>query len=272
MPAEPADSGVGAAGAAGEPQSGLADALRTLGDHLQELTGVGVLQGADAVDGGLSGAERDADSEGRSAARADYAFAVEPVRLLVPAYQAQHDVSRVDAHVLVTASGPDPLIAADHLADAMLRLLGGGDWTLVPGEPSTDLWRGLGRPVRPGFMVSVPLSREVPQLRPPLVRESLDVRSGGLRQVRGRVLAADGTPLSGARVRLRPDGRPTRTTYDGSWSLSLPTREVVLEVFARGTLSTHPLSPSTQQDPAGSPPVDLVVTDLGQPTASTPSS
>ena len=81
------------------------------------------------------------------------------------------------------------------------------------------------------------------------------------------MVADDGTPLSGARVRLLPGGRPIEAAHDGTFSLSLPALDVVLEASAHGASTRHPLAAAHP----GTDPVEIVLADLGAASDAAPS-
>jgi hypothetical protein len=190
------------------------------------------------------------------------------VRIAAPPYRADQQVSRVNAEVLVVANGPDLAANAVVIADLMLHALAAGDWDLVPGQPDLELWTALGRPPIPAFMVSIPVRLSIQREQAPPVRRPLDVRGGAIRRVHGRVLAADGTPLAGARLRAHPNGVPITTGHDGRWALSLPDVLVRLDVWARGAHLTYSVGPSSESAPDGPPQggIDIVLSAVGATT------
>jgi hypothetical protein len=209
----------------------------------------------------LIGAAGEPDTEHRP----DSYVGVQTVLIAPPPYRSDQQVSRVNAQVLVVANGPDLSANADVIADLMLHALAAGDWDLVQGQPDVGLWTALGRPPVPAFMVSIPVTLAIPREQAPPVRRPLDVQGGAIRRVHGRVLAADGTPLAGARLRLHPNGVPTTTGHDGRWALSLPDVLVRLDVWARGASLSYSVPPSSESVSDGSAQagVDIVLAAIG---------
>ncbi|GAA2095473.1 hypothetical protein GCM10009841_06610 [Microlunatus panaciterrae] len=192
--------------------------------------------------------------------RADSYIQLSTVRLVAGVHNSDPVAARVDAHVLVLAHGPDHAAAADAAAALMVQALVERSWELLAGQPDPELWRSLGLPPAPAFMITVPVRLPLHRAVAPPVRRPLNLRGGGLRQVQGRVLAADGTPLSGAVIRLHPDGQPVTTTHNGRWTLSLPSGPVHLDVTAKGLSARHDLA---EQSGADRQDVDIVIDVLG---------
>ena len=116
-------------------------------------------------------------------------------------------------------------------------------------------------------MVGLPVSLPIVRQKAPLVRYPLKINNLGVRWVTGRVLAADGTPLAGATIRLLPDGSPVTTDYAGRWVLLLPNVLVHLEVSARGSETTYDLGPDPKPLPGTvgetKTMIDIVLADVG---------
>ena len=124
---------------------------------------------------------------------ADLSVILTVIRTSIPPYVAGQAVSRLDAHVLVTAVG-EHAAAADLIADAMLQTLAVGEWEVVAGEPSLELWNALGRPPQPAFVINVPVLRPINRWQAPLVRHRAEVRSGRV----GDFAGATGVPRTPA--------------------------------------------------------------------------
>jgi len=238
---------------------GLAAQLRRVQTHLSELLAVPCIIGEPTDD------------------HAHYVL-IHTVRTVVPPYLADQRVSRIAAHVLVEAFGADHAANADVIATAMLHVLADATWELVAGQPDLDLWTTLGRQPGPAFMINLAVTLPIVRRQAPPVRAPLNVHSNGIRHVAGRVLAADGTPLAGARIRLRPNGVPTHTGHDGRWKLSLPTLAVHLDVSARGVQARYTLAPLGESTADGrgtlnavaQSDIDIVLAEVGADPAPEP--
>lgn len=244
--------------AATRDPGGLAAQLRRVQTQLSDLLGVPCIIGEQTDD------------------HTEYVL-IHTVRTVVPPYRADQHVSRIDAHVLVEAFGADHAANADVIATAMLHLLADASWELVAGQPDLDVWTALGRRPGPAFMINIAVTLSIVRRQAPLVRGPLDVQSGGIRHVAGRVLAADGTPLAGARIRWRPNGVPTVTGHDGRWKLSLPTLAVQLDVSARGVYARYTLARLGESTADGSgsnalaqSDIDIVLAEVGADSAPEP--
>lgn len=133
------------------------------------------------------------------------------------------------------ASGLTAALALDAATD--------GQWTMGAEAPSTELWQALGHPPVPAFLLSVPVRRLLEHPNAPLVREPLRITPAHLRMVAGRVVAADGQPLSGARV-ARADGNAPAVVADHRGRFRLPVATdtetpLALSVVTRGTTFTQ---------------------------------
>jgi hypothetical protein len=192
---------------------------------------------------------------------------IETVRVAASPYRADLSVARVNAEVLVQAYGPDHLSAADTLARCMLELMAQGSWDLIAGQPDVAWWAASGRAPSAAFMISIPVTLPIQRQPAPPVRQPLEVRGSNLRHVSGRVLAADGTPLSGARVQVHPDGARTVTGYDGRWALTVPNVLVRLDVFAKRTHTSYDLAPDAERaEPTAASrtqSIDITLADVG---------
>jgi hypothetical protein len=227
----------------------LGDELRRLSQEISTLLGVPCVIGNPADD------------------HPDHFVRIDTVRVLAPPYRADNSVARVNAEVLVQAHGPDHLSAADTVARCMLELMARGGWDLVSGQPDAAWWMAYGQPPTAAFMISIPVTLPIVRRPAPPVRHPLEVKGANLRQVNGRLLAEDGTPLSGGRIRLHPYGTSTITGHDGRWSLNLPNVEVQLDITAKGTRATYALVPDAERDTTlpGSPTrlVDITLPGVG---------
>jgi hypothetical protein len=185
-------------------------------------------------------------------------------------YRGEAQMARISAEVLVEAYEPDHAGEADTAANLLLHLLADGRWDVIAGQSDAAWWTALGRSPRPALLVAVPVTLPIERRTAPPVRHPLQVRELGARPVGGRVLAADGTPLAGARVRLRPDGVAVTTGYDGRWALRVPNTLVHLDVSARGRETTYDLPANSASPGPGAGEridVDIVLSDVGVPPA-----
>jgi hypothetical protein len=238
---------------AGLGSAGLDHELHRLGDQITALVGLPYVIG-----------EPGDDHQGRC-------ITLQVVRLAAQPYRAEMGMARINAEVLIEARGGEHGADADAVATVMLRLLADGGRTLLAGQPDADVWAGLGRTARPAFMIALPVSLSIVRRKVPPVRYPLKVDDLGARRARGRVLAADGTPLAGAIVRLRPDGVAVTADHAGRWTLLLPNVLVHLEVSARGSETTYDLPPDPGLLPGAfgeeKTMIDIVLADVGASSA-----
>lgn len=221
------------------PGAGLAAELRRLAEALATSTGLPCVIGeppADQPDG----------------------LRLEVVRLLPQPYRIDAHQARAEAEVLLSAAGGAHAEQAERVATALLRLLAEGRWDVIAGQPEASTWTALARPAAPAIMVTVPFALTVPRAVARPVRHPLQLDDVATRELTGRVLAADGTPLPGALVRLLPDGRFVRADHRGRWSLRATDRAARLEVLARRqrVLREVPAGPAA-------PPIDIELAGLG---------
>jgi len=84
--------------------------------------------------------------------------------------------------------------------------------------PALDLWRALGVPPRPGFVLRVPLWMDLEAPRVSLVRRELRIEVAPVRPLQGRVTAAGDVPMPGALVEMPSLRLATRTDADGRFA------------------------------------------------------
>jgi len=84
--------------------------------------------------------------------------------------------------------------------------------------PPLDLWRALGVPPRPGFVLRLPLWMELEAPRVSLVKRELRLEVAPLRPLQGRVTAPGDLPLAGALVEMPSLRLATRTDADGRFA------------------------------------------------------
>lgn len=81
--------------------------------------------------------------------------------------------------------------------------------------PPLELWRALGVPPRPGFVLRLPLWMDLEAPRVPLVSRELRIEVAPLRPLAGRLTAPGDLPLAGALVEMPSLRLATRTDADG---------------------------------------------------------
>lgn len=146
--------------------------------------------------------------------------------------------AQLTATLLVGVVGLPLWEASGVTAALALDAASGGDWVMDAGGPSIELWRALGHPPVPAFLLLVPVRRLHEHPQAPLIRGPLRIAPAHLRMVAGRIVAADGQPLSGARV-ARADGTAPAVVADHRGRFRLPVATdgeapLTLHVFARG--------------------------------------
>jgi hypothetical protein len=136
---------------------------------------------------------------------------------------------------VVSTWGPDTSVA-NHLLTAMLLDALQRGRPEVEREPvSASTWQALGRPCRPGFVVSVTVGRERDVGRAPRVRAPLEVVVSGALPIAGQVTGPGGVGIAGAEVTVPGiPGATVISAWDGRFTLGLMPRPCTVLVSARG--------------------------------------
>jgi len=190
-----------------------------------------------------------------------------PLDLQLPAAPmatgARTRVAEVSVRLLVSVIGASAFDAAAATSALALEAAVDSEWRVEPGSPDLALWRALGQPPVPAFILVVPVRRILDHAPAPPVRHRLKVIPARMRAVTGRVVAPTGEPLPAARVALA-DGNATSTTDSrGRFRLEIAAvagAPLRLRVSARGA------SAAVEMD---DPPVDSGG-DLGDLTVPVP--
>jgi len=138
---------------------------------------------------------------------------------------------------LVTVAASDPAQSNRWLEDLVFAAMENPNWEVEPFENSATVWLALRAAPRPAFLVRVPLRRERPAKRAPLVRRPLIVQKSPMASLSGVVLGPTDEPLMGARVELPVLQQSTHTDSRGRFRFSsVPTEpsSKLLRVRARG--------------------------------------
>ena len=116
---------------------------------------------------------------------------------------------------LVTSWGADPADSHKLLADLLLAAVSTADYEVEVGSPPLDLWMALHVPPRPAFVLRVPMRRELPVRRAPLVRRPIALEISPAGSLMGICVGPEAIPLSGALIELPALNVSTRTDHDG---------------------------------------------------------
>jgi len=156
-------------------------------------------------------------------------------------------------------------VQAEDVEDAH-RLLGTlafsametADFEMETEAPDPALWTALGVPLRPSFLVRVPLLKLRPEPKAKRVRFPLVIKTTPVCTISGVVLGPGDQPIMGARVEIPGSGRPVETDHLGHFVIPGVLREFgprALQVRAKGVLETVDLDPKA-------PPGDSLIIHL----------
>lgn len=94
------------------------------------------------------------------------------------------------------------------------------EWTVSAVESAPDWWRAMGVPVRPAFLLWIPVLRERPERRVPRVNHDLVLRYSPMRILQGRVSGPNDVAIMDATVELPGLHLATRTDHEGKFLFS----------------------------------------------------
>jgi hypothetical protein len=103
-----------------------------------------------------------------------------------------------------------------------------------------DVWKSLGVPLRPGFLMKLPLHKELPERQPKYVRKVVLQTVARIR-LTGLVTGPGDIPLSGALVQLPSLNLAARTDHRGVFqfpNVASEPSDQVLRVRAKGREQT----------------------------------
>jgi hypothetical protein len=141
---------------------------------------------------------------------------------------------------LVSTWSQDPAEAHRLLSQLLFAALANPDFSVEAGPISPDLWASLGVPPRPGFLMRLPLSKELPERPSKYVRQVM-VKVTPAVSLAGLVTGPGDLPLSGALVELPSLNLAARTDPGGKFrfpNVAAEPSDQILRVRAKGREQT----------------------------------
>ena len=137
---------------------------------------------------------------------------------------------------LVSAAAPDSLVAQRLLGDALIAAIEREDVDVDSEPPPMELWRALGVPPQPAFLLGVPWHHEKELPRATTISQPVELHTRRLRRLTGRVVGPNDVPIMSATVELPALGRLTMTDHRGWFDLAMTPRgmNLQLRVTAKG--------------------------------------
>ena len=141
---------------------------------------------------------------------------------------------------IITTWDDDPLSAHRLLGQLVFAAMSDDTLTVEPGAVPLDVWRALGTPPRPCFVLRMPARTERVERSAPRVREPLHVATGASVPLTGVVVGPGDIPVMNARIEIigldasAVTDRAGRFRFATVPSAGSPVR---LRVQARGTRS-----------------------------------
>jgi len=121
---------------------------------------------------------------------------------------------------LMSTWAQEPSQGHAMLADLMFAALEDPEMELDPGPFPVEAWASLGAPIRPSFILRLPLRRERDTPQPKLVRQRLVVQTAELRAIQGVVLGPQDIPIAGAQIEVPLLNLSTSTDSHGRFSFA----------------------------------------------------
>jgi hypothetical protein len=142
---------------------------------------------------------------------------------------------------LVTTWAESPHEAHRMLAELLMAASSNGDFEVELGSPGLDMWTALRVPPRPAFVLRVPLRKDLPVRRAPLVRRPMAFEITPAGALTGVCVGPERIPLTGALVEVPSLNVATRTDHDGRFAFSSVPREaahLLVRATAKGKTVT----------------------------------
>jgi hypothetical protein len=142
---------------------------------------------------------------------------------------------------LVTTWGSEPGESHRLLAELLFAAAANPEFEVELGSPPMQMWTALHVPPRPGFVLRVPLRKELPVHRAPLVRRPISIQVAPAGPLTGFCMGPEELPLTGALVELPALNVSTRTDRDGRFVFSSVPRDdarLVVRATAKGKTIT----------------------------------
>ena len=142
---------------------------------------------------------------------------------------------------LVTSWGQTPSEAHRLLADLLFAAASAADFEVELGSPPLEMWTALNLPPRPAFVMRVPLRKELPVHRAPLVRRPIEIEIAPAGPLTGFCVGPEEIPLPGALIEVPAINVSTRTDHDGRFAFASVPRDgahLLVRATAKGKTIT----------------------------------
>jgi hypothetical protein len=152
---------------------------------------------------------------------------------------------------LVTVAAQDAANAHRILGELAFAAMDTAEFEVEVEPVPAAVWTALGVPLRPCFVLRVPLRRERPQPRHPRVRFPIVLRTTPVRALVGVVVGPGDIPIMGARVDVPSMGRSVQTDAQGRFRIpGVPAKPAPssLRVRARGVETSVDLGRAAGMD------------------------
>jgi hypothetical protein len=150
-----------------------------------------------------------------------------------PARSAPQPHLDLTLRYLVTTWAETPPEAHRMLAELLFAAASSGEYEVEVGSPGVEMWSALHVPPRPAFVLRVPLRKDLPVRRAPLVRRPMEFEIAPAGPLTGVCVGPEQIPLTGALVEVPSLNVSTRTDHDGRFAFaSVPRAATYLLVRA----------------------------------------
>lgn len=142
---------------------------------------------------------------------------------------------------LVTTWASEPDEGHRLLADLLFAAAANAEFEVELGSPPLQMWTALRVPPRPGFVMRVPVRKDLPVHRAPLVRRPIEIQIAPAGPLTGFCLGPEHLPLTGALVELPALNVATRTDHHGRFAFSSVPRDagrLLVRATAKGKTIT----------------------------------